>query len=226
MRIGEEFARDPDDTIAVGGNIRIANGALIEGNVVVEPRIPTGGTEASQTAEYLRSFLGGRIAWSRMNGLLIISGAFGVFRRDLLRASGGRPRRRSARTWRSSCACTTSSAPRTRRRGSPTPPTQPRGQRCPPASPRFRSQRIRWHVGLIDNLRLHQKMLGRRDTARRPPRAAVHDGFRGVRAAAPGGGLRDPDRDASAGHRLLVVRGRVLARHAACRASSRRPGRC
>ena len=88
---------------------------MIEANVVVEPRIPTGGTEASQTAEYLRGFLGGRIAWSRMNGLLIISGAFGVFRRDLLRGSGGLSKGRSARTWRSSCACTTSSGRRTRK---------------------------------------------------------------------------------------------------------------
>ena len=47
------------------------------------------GIEATQTVEYLRSFLGSRIAWARLNALLIISGAFGIFRRDLLLETGG-----------------------------------------------------------------------------------------------------------------------------------------
>ncbi len=88
-RIVEVFAADPDNVVAVGGNIRVANGAVIEENAVTVPHVARGGTEASQTAEYLRSFLGARIAWSAMNGLVIISGAFGVFRRDLVRDGGG-----------------------------------------------------------------------------------------------------------------------------------------
>src|SRR6478672_6737047 len=84
-RIVEVFAADPDNVVAVGGSVRVANGALIENNEVVRPHVARGGTEASQTAEYLRGFLGARIAWSAMNGLAIISGAFGVFRRDLIR---------------------------------------------------------------------------------------------------------------------------------------------
>src|SRR5690348_7526999 len=88
-RVGEVFAADPDGVVAVGGTVRIANGAVIEDDVVAVPHVPRPGVEASQTAEYLRSFFAGRIAWSAMNGLLIISGAFGVFRRDLVRAIGG-----------------------------------------------------------------------------------------------------------------------------------------
>jgi cellulose synthase/poly-beta-1,6-N-acetylglucosamine synthase-like glycosyltransferase len=88
-RIVEVFAVDPDEVVGVGGTIRIANGAVIENNVITVPCVPRPGLEASQTAEYLRGFLCGRIAWSAMNGLLIISGAFGVFRRDVVRSSGG-----------------------------------------------------------------------------------------------------------------------------------------
>jgi cellulose synthase/poly-beta-1,6-N-acetylglucosamine synthase-like glycosyltransferase len=88
-RIVEVFSADPDRVIAVGGTIRIANGALIEDGVVVRPRVPWSGTVASQVGEYVRAFFGGRIAWATMNGLLIVSGAFGVFRRDLMRAVGG-----------------------------------------------------------------------------------------------------------------------------------------
>ena len=87
-RIVEVFAADPDDVVAVGGTIRIANGAVIENNVVTSPAGPAAGVEATQAAS--------TCAASRrpdrlvaMNGLLIISGAFGVFRRDLVRAAGG-----------------------------------------------------------------------------------------------------------------------------------------
>jgi cellulose synthase/poly-beta-1,6-N-acetylglucosamine synthase-like glycosyltransferase len=88
-RVAEVFSADPDRVVGAGGTIRIANGCVIENGAVVEARVPWRGTEASQVGEYLRSFFGARIAWSSMNGLMIISGAFGVFRRDLVRAVGG-----------------------------------------------------------------------------------------------------------------------------------------
>jgi cellulose synthase/poly-beta-1,6-N-acetylglucosamine synthase-like glycosyltransferase len=58
-RIAEVFAADPDHVVAVGGTIRIANGAVIEEHAVATPRLATSGIEASQTAEYLRSFFAG-----------------------------------------------------------------------------------------------------------------------------------------------------------------------
>jgi cellulose synthase/poly-beta-1,6-N-acetylglucosamine synthase-like glycosyltransferase len=42
-----------------------------------------------QIIEYLRAFLGGRIGWSKSGMLLIISGAFGLFRRDVCVDVGG-----------------------------------------------------------------------------------------------------------------------------------------
>ena len=45
--------------------------------------------EAIQVIEYLRAFLIGREAWAQGNMLTIISGAFGLFRTDLVRAVGG-----------------------------------------------------------------------------------------------------------------------------------------
>jgi cellulose synthase/poly-beta-1,6-N-acetylglucosamine synthase-like glycosyltransferase len=42
-----------------------------------------------QIVEYLRAFLGGRVSFSFMNSLLLISGAFGLFRRDVILEAGG-----------------------------------------------------------------------------------------------------------------------------------------
>ena len=80
---------DPSRVVACGGIVRIANGGRFADGRLVEPRVHVRGIEATQTVEYLRGFLGSRIAWARLNALLIISGAFGIFRRDLLLEAGG-----------------------------------------------------------------------------------------------------------------------------------------
>lgn len=88
LRIVQPFIDDPGRTVAVGGTIGITNGCRIElGRVRVGlPRTFLG---LVQTVEYLRAFLMARVAWSRMQSLLIISGAFGVFARSALVAVGG-----------------------------------------------------------------------------------------------------------------------------------------
>ncbi len=82
------FIEDPD-TIASGGIIRIANGCRVEGGRVVEVGLPKSHLAMFQTVEYLRAFLAGRVAQSAANALLIISGAFGLFRRDAVIEVGG-----------------------------------------------------------------------------------------------------------------------------------------
>ena len=82
------FLEDPA-TIASGGIIRVANGCRVEDGRVVEVGLPSSPLACFQVTEYLRAFLAGRVAQSVMNGLLIISGAFGLFRRDALIAVGG-----------------------------------------------------------------------------------------------------------------------------------------
>ena len=82
------FLEDPT-TIASGGIIRIANGCRVEDGRVVSVGLPSSPLACFQVTEYLRAFLAGRVAQSVMKGLLIISGAFGLFRRDALLAVGG-----------------------------------------------------------------------------------------------------------------------------------------
>jgi cellulose synthase/poly-beta-1,6-N-acetylglucosamine synthase-like glycosyltransferase len=83
------FLEDPDRTLACGGMIRVVNGCDVRSGRVT--RVSTGSSLLAlfQSIEYIRAFLGGRVALSFLNSLLIISGAFGIFRRDAVLQSGG-----------------------------------------------------------------------------------------------------------------------------------------
>lgn len=89
LRLARVYMENPKETIAIGGNVRVANGCVIEDGVIKEVRLPKKLLPMFQNVEYLKSFLGGRIGWSSLNGLLIISGAFGLFRKDCLIEVGG-----------------------------------------------------------------------------------------------------------------------------------------
>lgn len=82
------FIEDPD-TIAAGGIVRIANGCRVERGRVTDVKLPRSHLAMFQTVEYLRAFLAGRVAQSAVNGLLIISGAFGLFKREAVIGVGG-----------------------------------------------------------------------------------------------------------------------------------------
>jgi cellulose synthase/poly-beta-1,6-N-acetylglucosamine synthase-like glycosyltransferase len=83
------FVEDPERTVAVGGSIRIANGCEIQSGRVTRISTPRNLVALLQTVEYLRAFLIARLAWSHLDALTIISGAFGLFRRDAVMEVGG-----------------------------------------------------------------------------------------------------------------------------------------
>ncbi len=83
------FAEDPDRTVATGGMVRLANGCRIERGRVMEAHLPSSSLAMFQVVEYIRAFFGTRTGWSAIGGLLIVSGAFGMFRRDVVIAAGG-----------------------------------------------------------------------------------------------------------------------------------------
>ena len=76
-------------TVAVGANIGIINGCRVRDGRVTEVGLPRSWFARFQVVEYMRSFLMFRVACASINGLPIISGAFGLFRRDSLLAVGG-----------------------------------------------------------------------------------------------------------------------------------------
>jgi cellulose synthase/poly-beta-1,6-N-acetylglucosamine synthase-like glycosyltransferase len=89
LRIMVPILADPKRVVAVGGIIRVLNGSEIHGGQLQRVCLPRKSIEVIQVIEYLRAFLIGREAWAQGNMLMIISGAFGLFRTDLVRAVGG-----------------------------------------------------------------------------------------------------------------------------------------
>lgn len=153
------FADDPTRTVATGGVVRAANGSRIVAGRLVEARLPRQLLPRIQIVEYLRAFLLGRTGWSRIRALLLISGAFGVFRRDVLVEVGGldatsigedfelvmrvhRTMRREGRDYRIQFV------------GEPVCWTE-----VPSTIEVLRKQRARWHRGLWETLWKYRGML-------------------------------------------------------------------
>lgn len=89
LAVVKPFADDPVRTVAAGGVIRAVNGSKVRSGRVTEVRMPRTWLGRIQVVEYLRAFHLGRAGWSRLKSLILISGAFGVFRRDVLVEVGG-----------------------------------------------------------------------------------------------------------------------------------------
>ena len=88
QRVVAPFLEDPH-TIAAGGTVRIANGCTVRGGFLKKVGLPSNLLALFQIMEYIRAFLFGRLGWSTINALLIISGAFGLFNKELVIRAGG-----------------------------------------------------------------------------------------------------------------------------------------
>ena len=89
LKVVRPFIEDPERTVGAGGVIRLSNGCEIRDGQVVKVGLPRNWIARFQVLEYLRAFLGGRLGLSMLGSTLIVSGAFGVFRKDVAMACGG-----------------------------------------------------------------------------------------------------------------------------------------
>jgi cellulose synthase/poly-beta-1,6-N-acetylglucosamine synthase-like glycosyltransferase len=89
LYVTRPFADDPVHVVAAGGVVRVANGSVVRHGRVLKVQMPRRTLPRIQVVEYVRAFLIGRAGWSEAGGLLIISGAFGLFRADRVREVGG-----------------------------------------------------------------------------------------------------------------------------------------
>jgi len=84
-----QVQRDPEKIIGVGSYFGLVNGFKIKDGVILERSFSYNPLIAYQNLEYIRSFIGNRIAWSRFNAMPNIAGGFGVWRMDVMHDLGG-----------------------------------------------------------------------------------------------------------------------------------------
>lgn len=77
------------NVIAVGGVIKLANGLVFEDGKAIRQSLPVNYLEMIQTLEYDRTFQAGRTLFDLFNGNLIISGAFGLYNKQIVINVGG-----------------------------------------------------------------------------------------------------------------------------------------
>jgi cellulose synthase/poly-beta-1,6-N-acetylglucosamine synthase-like glycosyltransferase len=88
QRLVRPFLQTPA-LMGCGGTVRIVNNSDIWVGRVRQAHVPLSPLAGFQTVEYLRAFLFGRVGWNVLGGNLIISGAFGIFRREAVVNAGG-----------------------------------------------------------------------------------------------------------------------------------------
>lgn len=147
------------EILAAGGNVLIANGSTIIQGQMKDMKLSPNPWVIMQTIEYMRAFLTGRIGLSRRNLLLIISGAFGVFKTARVIQAGGYKvgtvgedmelvvrlhRMNIENKW----------GARIEYVADPVCYTE-----APEDLKILRNQRMRWHRGLFESLWTHRKMI-------------------------------------------------------------------
>ena len=80
---------EEENVIAVGGTVRPSNDVELSAGKVKKYKLPSNILACMQLLEYDRSFLASRILFDKFNGSLIISGAFGMFKKETVIAAGG-----------------------------------------------------------------------------------------------------------------------------------------
>ncbi len=148
-----------ENLIACGGVIRIANGVVLENGKVKKYEMPDNMVAAMQVLEYERSFLASRILFDMFNGSLIISGAFGLFKKDMVIAVGGYDHTTMGEDMelvvRLHVFCLKNQIPYTIKYAT----DAVCWSQAPDNMRDLRKQRRRWHLGLYQSLTKHKQIL-------------------------------------------------------------------
>lgn len=83
------FIENTEKVIATGAMIRISNSCEFKDGMLHRSHFPSNFFARFQELEYIRSYLYGRMAWSKINGLLLVSGGLGMFHKETVIEAGG-----------------------------------------------------------------------------------------------------------------------------------------
>lgn len=157
-KVVRPFIEDPE-TVASGGVVRILNGCSVKDGFISKVGLSKNILALFQVVEYLRAFMFGRLGWTPMNALLIISGAFGVFKKETVIAVGG---------YKTDCIGEDMElVVRLHRKlieqGRPYKihfvPDPVCWTEAPESLPVLKNQRVRWQIGLAESLMTNKSLL-------------------------------------------------------------------
>lgn len=89
LKLTSQMVDEEVECPAMGGNIFPVNGCSVDKGMLTRLKIPNNNIARIQTIEYIRAFMAGRVGWAYLDCLLIISGAFGLFKKDRIIEIGG-----------------------------------------------------------------------------------------------------------------------------------------
>ncbi len=159
LRVVKPFMENPGETVAAGGIVRIVNGCEVREGRVTRIELPDRPLPILQVVEYLRAFLTGRVGWSALRSLLIISGAFGVYRKREVVEVGGYASSTDTEDLELVVRLHRHLRERKRRYRIVFVPDPVCWTEVPSTLRVMWRQRNRWHRGLFQTLWLHKRML-------------------------------------------------------------------
>lgn len=158
LRVMKPIILSGEEVIAAGGTIQIANGHDVQLGSVFQTNLSNNLLVVMQVVEYLRAFLMGRIALSKMNLVLIISGAFGVFSKKWVIDAGGYSTQMIGEDAELVIKLHRLIKERKAHKRIVFVPDPVCWTEAPNNFSTLRKQRRRWHQGLIESLWKHRKM--------------------------------------------------------------------
>ncbi|MDF2626766.1 MAG: glycosyl transferase [Symbiobacteriaceae bacterium] len=160
-RVVQPFLQNPR-TVATGGFIRVVNGCAVHAGRVIKVGLPRNLVALFQIVEYLRAFYLGRMGWNPTGGLLIISGAFGLFKTQAVAEVGGYLTSSVGEDMELVVRLHRQMAERGQEYEVAFVPDPVCWTEVPESTKVLGRQRDRWHRGLLDTLIRHRGMLFRR----------------------------------------------------------------
>jgi len=157
QKVMKSFLEDAR-VIAVGGIVRIANGCEVVNGRVVKVGLSNRLIPVFQVIEYFRAFLSGRMSWQAVNGLLIISGAFGLFKRSAVLEVGGYKHDTVGEDMELIVRLHRFKRERRQRYRIVFVPDPVCWTEVPDTAKVLSRQRNRWHRGLLDTMLIHRTM--------------------------------------------------------------------
>ncbi|MEG1577256.1 MAG: glycosyltransferase family 2 protein [Oscillospiraceae bacterium] len=154
---------EDDSVVACGGQIAISNGVKLADGMVKDYRMPKKMIEAMQVLEYERSFLASRVFMNHFNGNLIISGAFGMFKKSTVVLAGGYDSSTMGEDMelvvKLHAFCRANNLPYSLQYV----PDAICWSQVPGSLPDLMRQRRRWHIGLFESLTKYKNVVGKKE---------------------------------------------------------------